>query len=45
MVCVVDDQGGIGNELRFGVGFDQTEIPEMLAALDEVLSNFPVRLE
>jgi hypothetical protein len=41
MICVADDQPGTGNELRFNVAFDQTEIPEMLAALDEVMSNIP----
>ena len=41
MVCDLDDRGGLGNELTFEIGFDQTEIPEMLAALDEVLSAFP----
>ena len=41
MVCDLDDQGGIGNQLTFDIAFDQTEIPEMLAALDEVISVFP----
>jgi hypothetical protein len=42
MICVAEDQPGMGDELRFKIGFDQTEIPEMLAALDEVISSFPV---
>ena len=43
MVCIADDQGGTGNKPTFGIDFDQTEIPEMLASLDEVVANFPVR--
>ena len=40
MVCIADDQGGTGNKLTFGIDFDQTEIPQMLASLDEVVVNF-----
>jgi hypothetical protein len=43
MTCVADDQPGTGNKLTFGIYFEQTEIPKMLAMLDEVMSNFPVR--
>ena len=41
--CVARDEAGIGNELRFELNFDQTEIPPMLASLDAVLAEFPVR--
>jgi hypothetical protein len=37
--CEANDQPGVGNTLRF----EQTELPPMLAALDEVLRAFPVR--
>jgi hypothetical protein len=43
MTCVADDSPGMGNELTFEIGFEQTAIPEMLKALDRVISNFPVR--
>jgi hypothetical protein len=44
MTCVADDQPGTGNQLTFGIYFEQTEIPKMLARF-EVISNFPVRSE
>ena len=43
MSCVADDTPGLGNELTFEIGFDQTAIPEMLEGLDQIISNFPVR--
>ena len=43
MTCVVNDSPGVGNELTFEIGFDQTAIPEVLEGLDQVISNFPVR--
>jgi hypothetical protein len=45
MTCVADDEPGMGNKLTFGIYFEQTEIPNMLEMLDEVISNFPVRPE
>lgn len=41
--CEARDEPGEGNELRFELAFDQSEVPAMLAALDAVLTEFPVR--
>jgi hypothetical protein len=40
---LVTRRKGIGNTLRFELTFDQTELPPMLTALDEVLRAFPVK--
>jgi len=39
--CEARDQPGIGNTPRFELTFDQTELPPVLTALDEVLSGVP----
>jgi hypothetical protein len=41
--CEARDQPGVGNTLRFELTFDQTELPPVLAALDEVVRAFPVK--
>ena len=39
----VVDQPGIGNELSFKIeGLDQSDVPAIIAALDEVMTFFPV---
>ena len=40
--CEAMDEAGIGNTLQFSLKFDQTDIPEILARLDEILGKFPV---
>jgi len=40
--CEARDQPGVGNTLRFELSFDQTELPPVLAALNEVVRAFPV---
>ena len=40
--CVAEDKAGMGNRLRFLLYFDQTEIPEALNGLNEVVREFPV---
>jgi hypothetical protein len=40
--CEVTDLPGMGARLRFNLSFDQTQIPKMIAALDAILSDFPV---
>ena len=37
------DQPGTGNTVRFGLTFDQTELPPVLTARDEVLRTFPLK--
>jgi hypothetical protein len=39
---VVLDQPGIGNRLTFELALDQTYLPPILSALDDVISTFPV---
>ena len=41
--CEARDQPGVGNTLRFELTFDQTELPPVLATLDEVVRAFPVK--
>ncbi|HYQ42553.1 MAG TPA: hypothetical protein VER11_11315 [Polyangiaceae bacterium] len=41
--CEARDQPGVGNTLRFELTFDQTELPALLAALEEVVRAFPVK--
>ena len=41
--CEALDQAGIGNRLIFSLEFDQTEIPEMLKALDAFVKEYPVK--
>ncbi len=41
--CEARDQPGIGNTLRFELTFDQTELPRVITALDEVVRAFPVK--
>ena len=41
--CEARDKPGAGNMLRFGLRFDQTELPPVLASLDAVLAAFPVK--
>jgi hypothetical protein len=41
--CEARDQPGVGNTLRFELTFDQTELPPMLTALDEVVRAFPIK--
>jgi hypothetical protein len=37
------DQAGTGNRLRFALGdFDQTELPGLLGALEDVVRTYPV---
>jgi len=36
------DDRGIGNELHFGFHLDQTDLPSLIARLDELLDAFPV---
>lgn len=40
--CDAEDRAGIGNCLRFFLYFDQTEIPEVLNDLNQILKEFPV---
>jgi hypothetical protein len=40
--CEARDEPGVGNTLRFDLTFDQTELPPVLTALDEVVRAFPV---
>jgi hypothetical protein len=40
--CVAMDEPGIGNQLAFGLDFDQTELPEILRGLDAICAAFPV---
>ena len=42
-VCVAEDMPGMGNKLTFDIDFDQTEVPDLLASMDGIVSNFPVR--
>lgn len=37
------DAPGMGNRLTFQLELDQTELPEMLRALDAILRDFPVK--
>ncbi|QDO84648.1 hypothetical protein FM037_17285 [Shewanella psychropiezotolerans] len=37
------DTVGIGNELTFSTGFDQTYLRSIISDLDEVIANYPVR--
>ena len=41
--CVVLDEVGVGNRLHFRLNFDQTELPQIIKNLEEVLHVFPVR--
>ena len=41
--CTLRDNLGMGNELNFGLEFDQTAIPKMLQDLDRLLHAFPVK--
>jgi hypothetical protein len=41
--CEARDQPAIGNTLRFELTFDQTELPPVLTALDEVVRAFPFK--
>jgi hypothetical protein len=41
--CEARDEPGTGNRLRFDLHFDQTELPNVIAALDAVLAAFPVK--
>lgn len=41
--CEARDQPGTGNTLRFELTFDQSELPRVLEALDEVVGAFPVK--
>jgi len=36
------DEAGIGNQLRFELSLDQTELPPLLRKLDDVVSRYPV---
>jgi hypothetical protein len=40
--CEAHDQAGCGNQLRFELSTDQTELPPLLRQLDDVLSRYPV---
>ncbi|ABI73314.1 WapI family immunity protein [Shewanella frigidimarina] len=37
------DSVGVGNELKFSTGFDQTYLQSIIEDLDEILEGFPVR--
>ncbi|WP_150104339.1 WapI family immunity protein [Shewanella sediminis] len=37
------DTVGVGNELNFSAGLDQTYLQSIISELDEVIENFPVR--
>jgi hypothetical protein len=41
--CEARDQPGTGNTLGFELTFDQSELPRVLEALDEVVGAFPVK--
>jgi hypothetical protein len=41
--CTARDQPATGNTLRFGLTFDQTQLPATLASLDTVLAAYPVK--
>jgi hypothetical protein len=38
----VTDQPGIGNRLTFSLDLDQSYLPQLIADLDELTTNFPV---
>jgi hypothetical protein len=40
--CVAVDMPGTGNRLTFAIEFDQTDLPEILQALDAITQAFPV---
>lgn len=40
--CAVSDQPGTGNELKFNVSFNHTEMPAILRSLDKIIEEFPV---
>jgi hypothetical protein len=40
--CKAMDEAGVGNTLRFGLTFDQSDIPELLQSLNEIVGKFPV---
>jgi hypothetical protein len=40
--CVAVDRPGMGNQLTFGIDFDQTELPEILRGLDAICEAIPV---
>lgn len=37
------DQPGVGNTLRFDLTLDQTELPPVLTALNDIVRAFPVK--
>ena len=41
-VCKLTDKVGVGNELKFELDFDQTQIPKMLTELEKITQRFPV---
>jgi hypothetical protein len=36
------DEAGVGNTLQFGLMFDQSDIPELLQRLNEIVDKFPI---
>jgi len=39
------DKAGIGSRLEFALDFDQTQIPEIIRALDGIIAAYPTREE
>lgn len=40
--CAAIDQPNTGNELKFSVAFNHTEMPAILRSLDKIVEEFPV---
>ena len=40
--CQAKDAAGIGNTLKFALGFDQTELSGMLDELEQIIEKFPL---
>ncbi|MEO8236390.1 MAG: hypothetical protein ABI549_13315 [Flavobacterium sp.] len=39
--CVVMDNAGNGNKLKFEISFDQTHVPKILNQLEKIVNKFP----
>ena len=40
--CQARDDAGMGNTLKFSLYFDQTQIPGILAGLNQTIERFPL---
>ncbi|MCL5992334.1 MAG: hypothetical protein M1419_09580 [Bacteroidetes bacterium] len=42
--CIANDDPGIyGNELKFSIYFDQTEIINLIRTIDKIINKFPIK--